>query len=199
MRVSLLSAALLLLSGAALAGIDGMVEDCNGCHGEQGVSQWQDVPTIADIDPFTHANALYVYRDAARPCVESSYRRGDTERPAKTMCQVVADLSDDDIEALAAHYADLPFVAAKQPFDAALAAAGEALHKEHCARCHSDGGSNPEDEASILAGQQMGYLERTFAEYVAGEREQPKKMKVKLDPLTSEEIKALLHYYGSQQ
>ena len=115
------------------------------------------------------------------------------------MCDVVAGLTDDQIEAIAAHYAALPFVPAEQEFDAALAERGKAIHDSECTRCHSDGGSNPEDEASILAGQWMGYLETTFAQYAAGEREQPEKMKEKMDALSAEDQTALIHYYASQQ
>jgi len=83
--------------------------------------------------------------------------------------------------------------------DASLAEAGKAIHQRECDRCHSDGGSNPEDEAGILAGQWMDYLQLSFAEYKSGEREQPKKMKEKMDTLSADDEKALLHFYGSQQ
>ena len=188
-----------LFASAAMADLDAVVENCNGCHGDGGVSQWTDVPTIAGIPEFVHADALYIFRDEARPCTETKYKQGDTSRPATTMCAVTADLSDDMIDELAAYYAEKPFVAAKQDFDAALAEAGKAVHEAECDRCHSEGGSNPEDEASILAGQQMGYLNDTFAEYMSGEREQPKKMEEKLSALGEDDIKALVHYYASQQ
>ena len=175
------------------------IEGCNGCHGENGVSQWTDMPTIAGIDAFVHSEALFVFRDRARPCAVSDYRSGDTSRDATTMCDIVQDMSDEDIEAIAEHYAALPFVPAEQPFDATLAAAGEARHERDCARCHTDGGSNPADEAGILAGQWMGYLETTFAQYASGEREQPRRMKEKMDELTPDDVEALIHYYASQQ
>jgi len=175
------------------------IENCNGCHGDGGVSQWSDVPTIAGIDAFSHSEALFVYRDAARPCEDTEYRAGDTSRAPTSMCEVASALSDDQIDALAEHYSMLPFVPAKQSFDAALAATGAGIHESECDRCHSDGGSNAEDEASILAGQWMGYLESTFAEYAAGEREQPKQMQEKLGPLSGDDVKALLHFYASQQ
>ncbi len=189
-----------LFASASMAGdLEAAVENCNGCHGDNGVSQWTDVPTIAGVPEFVHADALYIFRDEARPCTESKYRQGDTSRAATTMCAVAADLSDEMIDEIAAHYAALPFVAAKQEFDAGLAAAGKAVHDAECDRCHSEGGSNPEDEAGILAGQWMGYLEDTFAEYSAGEREQPKKMEEKLSALSADDVKALVHYYASQQ
>ncbi len=179
--------------------IDALVNDCNGCHGADGVSQWGDMPTIAGIDAFTHSDALYVYRDGDRPCAESEYRMGDTSRAATTMCAVAADLDDDQIEALAEHYSAKSFVAASQEFDAALAEQGAAIHKAECDRCHSDGGSNVEDEASILAGQWMPYLRQAFADYASGERPQDRKMQEKMDPLSADDVEALLNYYASQQ
>lgn len=189
-----------LFASVSMAGeLESVVENCNGCHGDDGVSQWTDVPTIAGVPEFVHADALYIFRDGDRPCTESEYRQGDTSRPATTMCDVTADLSDDMIDEIAAYYAGLAFVPAKQDFDADLATAGKAVHEAECDRCHSEGGSNPEDEAGILAGQWIGYLEDTFAEYRAGEREQPKKMEEKLNALSDDDIKALVHYYASQQ
>ena len=76
---------------------------------------------------------------------------------------------------LAAEYGNMDWVKAKQEFDAAKASAGEAVHMKACDRCHSDAGTNPDDEASMLGGQQMGYLRTTFEQYAAGTREQPKK------------------------
>lgn len=188
-----------IASVASAQGLDAIVEDCNGCHGDDGVSQWSDVPTIAGIPEFVHADALYFFRDGDRPCSEAAYKQGDTSRPATTMCAVTANLSDEMIDSVAAYYFELPFVPATQDFDAALAAAGKAVHEAQCERCHSDGGSNPDDEASILAGQWMGYLEATFAEYNSGERSQPKAMKEKMDALSDDDVKALLHFYASQQ
>jgi sulfide dehydrogenase cytochrome subunit len=189
----------LFVSGSVTADVATTMETCNSCHGDNGVSQWGDVPTIAGIAAFVHSDALYMYRDQDRPCASSEFRQGDTSRAPTTMCDVVADISDDDIEAIAEQYADLPFVPAKQDFDAALAAKGAVIHKSHCDRCHSDGGSNAEDEAGLLAGQWMPYLTSTFAEYASGDRSQLDKMKEKMDLLGDDDVDALVHYYGSQQ
>lgn len=198
-RICFVTVLLPFFTAVSATELDAVVEDCNGCHGDDGVSQWTDVPTIAGIPEYVHSDSLYFFRDNERPCSESEYRQGDTGRAATTMCAVTAELSDDVIDEVAAYYAALPFVAAPQEFDAGLAAAGKAVHDAQCDRCHSDGGGNPDDEASILAGQWMGYLETTFAEYASGDREQPKKMQEKMDALSDEDVKALLHYYVSQQ
>ena len=73
-------------SSATAGDLDSIIQDCNGCHGDNGVSQWTDVPTIAGLAEFVHADALYVDQDEARPCADSEYRQGDTSRPATTMC-----------------------------------------------------------------------------------------------------------------
>ena len=58
---------------------------------------------------------------------------------------------------------------------------------------------NPDDEASMLGGQQMGYLRAAFGQFNDGSREQPSKMKEKLDALTADDLEALVHFYGSLQ
>lgn len=197
---TLISLALGMFASVASAqDLAAVVDNCNGCHGDDGVSQWSDVPTIAGTPEYVHADALYFFRDEERPCSETEYKQGDTSRPATTMCAVVADLSDEMLDELAAYYFELPFVAAQQEFDADLAAAGKVVHDEACDKCHSDGGANPDDEAGILAGQWMGYLEATFAEYASGDRDQDKKMKEKMDALSDADTTALIHYYASQQ
>jgi sulfide dehydrogenase cytochrome subunit len=180
----------------ASADVDALMQVCNDCHGDNGVSQSSDIPTIAGIPEFVHIDALYIYQDEARPCAESEYRQGDTSRAATTMCAIAADLSEDDIDALGAAYAGLPYVKATQAFDADLVAAGQALHDQHCDRCHSEAGTNPDDEASMLGGQQMGYLRNMFAQYVDGSREQPPKMQEKVELLSADDVEALVNYYG---
>jgi len=186
-------------AATAWGDVSDIASGCNDCHGDGGVSQWTDVPSIAGVPEFTQGDALYFFRDEERPCSESAYRQGDTSRPATTMCAVTADLSDDQIDELAAHYSAMDFVPAKQAFDAALASAGKAIHDAKCEKCHSDGGSNAADEVSILAGQQMGYLEATFAEYKSGAREQDGSMEEAMNSLSDDDVKALLNFYASQQ
>lgn len=197
--LSVFSLVALGLPALASADLDALMQHCNDCHGANGVSQWSDMPSIAGIPAFVLADALYVYQDEARPCADSEYRMGDTSRAATNMCAVVADLSEDDIDALGEAYAELGWTKAKQDFDADKAAAGKAIHDADCERCHSEAGTNADDEASMLGGQQMGYLRDTFAQYRAATREQPGKMKEKLDALSDDDIEALVHFYGSIQ
>jgi sulfide dehydrogenase cytochrome subunit len=197
--LALLLPVFLAVGVSAYANVEELKVTCNGCHGDNGVSSWSDMPTIAGIDAFVHSEALYMYKDNARPCADSEFRQGDTSRAASNMCKVAGGIADEDIEAISAYYAAQPFVAAKQAFDAELAAAGKAIHDRDCEVCHSAGGSDAEDEASILAGQWIGYLRHSFAQYRAGEREQPPTMQQKIDALSDAEVESLVQYYASQQ
>jgi sulfide dehydrogenase cytochrome subunit len=195
----LIALAALLGAATATADVASLVKDCDSCHGNNGVSSWSDMPTIAGISAGVHADYLIAYKNKERPCAKSKYRQGDTKRPETDMCTVAGKLSDQDIEALAAHYSGKKFVAAKQPLDAAKAAAGKALHMRACEKCHTGGGKDADADASILAGQQSGYMKQAMDEFMSGKRPQPKKMKEKMTGLKPADIDALLYYYASQQ
>lgn len=196
---TLLALGILASSGAAAAEIEALIKQCQDCHGNNGVSQWDDVPTIAGISAPVHGDFLLAYQDKSRPCRKSKFRQGDTARPETDMCAVAAKLSAADIEALADYYAAKPFVPAKQSFDAAKAAAGKTLHARDCAKCHANGGRDPEDDASILGGQHLAYLKQALADLRSGEREATKKMAEKLSKWTDAEAEAAAHYYASLQ
>jgi sulfide dehydrogenase cytochrome subunit len=191
--------ALALLVQPAVADIQTLVKECEDCHGKGGVSQEDDVPTIAGISSPVHGDYLLAYQEKTRPCRKSKFRQGDTSRPETDMCAIAAKLSAADIEALANHFAEQPFVAAKQAFDAQKAAAGKALHARDCAKCHANGGRDPADDASILGGQHLKYLQQAFADFKSGDREQSKKMAEKWAKWSDADIEAVIHYYASLQ
>jgi sulfide dehydrogenase cytochrome subunit len=192
-RSGLVVVTLLASLGAAAA------DECADCHGKDGASTESDVPSIGGVSEQYLIDSMAAYRDSKRPCAESAWRAGDKKRPKTDMCKIAGKLSAEDTARIAKDLAAKPFVRAKQPFDAAKAAAGKKVHDTACEKCHSEGGSLAEDEAGILAGQWMPYMRDTFAQYTKGARPQPEKMKVKFNALKPEEQEALLHYYASQQ
>jgi sulfide dehydrogenase cytochrome subunit len=184
-------AILSVLAAGATGVLVAQEASCEGCHGPGGVSVQATIPSIAGISPGVHADALLMYQEGALPCAGSPMR--------VAMCASVAGMSEARIEELAEYYAAQAFVPAKQAFDADQANAGLAVHQQSCELCHSRGGSDPEDDASILAGQWMPYLRLVMEEYARGEREQSPVMAGMIQQLTAEQIEALLHYYASQQ
>jgi len=190
--------ALCLLAPVANAELTKNVAECDACHGEGGISQESDVPTIAGISALVLEEYMFQYGDGARPCRESKYRHGDVSRPATDMCAVALALSEAEITDVAEYYADRNFVAAIQDFDAALAAEGAKIHKQGCEKCHTDGGSYKDDDAGRLAGQWKPYLKEVFADYASGKREMlEEKMRKKIDDLDAQSVSALLDYYAS--
>ena len=186
-----------LASGAWAADVNKLVEGCTDCHGKDGVSTESDVPTIAGYSSDTLANNLTAFKKNERPCPETKIRAGEKKGTKTDMCKSVKDLSDGDIKQVAEYYAGKKFVRATQTFDPALAKKGKEIHDARCEKCHSEGGSVAKDDAGILAGQWMPYLEETFKQYSSDKRPQPKKMKPKMDKLDKAAIDALINYYGS--
>ncbi|MBL4659716.1 MAG: hypothetical protein JKY19_05120, partial [Alcanivoracaceae bacterium] len=133
-----------------------------------------------------------------RICKESVYRHGNTSRPATTMCKIASELSEDDIAALSEHYEDLSFVGVKQDFDSILVKKGVAIHKRHCEKCHSEGGSIADDDAGLLAGQWTPYLRLAIENLLAEKRPMADKMSVKMKLLDDEDFEALLSFYASK-
>jgi cytochrome c553 len=191
--------ALTLVAGSALAAeIAEMTAECDSCHGPQGVSAHDDVPTIAGQTSAFLAKSLRSFSFWDRPCIKSSYRSGDTSRPRTDMCQITSKLSDDDIEKLGVYYSEQPFVPATQSFDAALALSGATLHEEHCEVCHSEGGKTA-GRGPRLAGQWTPYLKATLKFVPTGEHLVSPMMERRIANLSDAEITALMNFYASQQ
>jgi sulfide dehydrogenase cytochrome subunit len=197
-RMSILTLMSALAAAPAAADLGSLSAECDSCHGPKGVSVSEDVPTIAGQTAEFIDDTLHSYQIWGRPCVKTLYRHGDTDRPKTDMCKIANGLSEEDIAAVAAHYSELPFVAARQPFDAAQAEAGAALHQDHCETCHTGGGREA-GRGPILAGQWVPYLKATLRYVPTGEHAVPRMMERELESFSDEELAALLNYYAAQQ
>jgi len=184
---------------ATAADIAALTGPCEDCHGKDGVSQDKDIPSIAGYSAVYITDSLGVYRDKTRPCEDEKYPTGAHKGETTNMCKIAEKISEQDGKLIADYFAGKKFVAAKQPFDAELAKKGKGIHELNCKKCHEDGGSSADDDAGLLAGQWLPYLERQFKEFKAGKREMEEKMKPKMEKLTADDIKALLQYYASEQ
>ncbi len=166
-----------------------LADTCAGCHGTNGASQGPATPTIAGLsqDYF----------------VETMEDFASGEIPSTIMGRIAKGYTKDEFKTLAKFYGNKPFAKAKQTFDPKLAKKGAKLHEKYCEKCHGDGGTSAEDDAGVLAGQWTPYLTWQFADFKAGDREAPKKMKKKMKKLLERKgnagIQALLNYYASQQ
>jgi cytochrome subunit of sulfide dehydrogenase len=196
--VPALLALLPALALAAAAPDPKVVEGCQDCHGANGVSTAQDVPSIAGISAVVQSDALKAYRARTRPCPKVTHKRGDTRREGD-MCSVAKDLSDAQVADLAAYFAGKPYARMRQPADAAKAATGKAIYTRDCSKCHSSGGSDPADDAGILAGQPLAWLKGRLAALRKGDIDEPKMMQAVVSKLSDADIEALAQYYASEQ
>ena len=176
-------------------GADGAViaEQCDQCHGPSGRSEDPVVPSIGGFSEYAIIDLLESYRVGfrlARPVTLPDGTETD-------MLEISRALSDVEIEAAALHYSLVTWRPHRQPFDAVLAKRGAEIHSAKCAKCHSEGGSVPEDDLAILAGQWREYLAMEFEDFDSGTRRMVDKMKANYETLSDEDKAALLEFYVS--
>src|SRR5262245_61422374 len=95
--LALALAAAAYLGGAASAqspSLQERIAQCVTCHGEDGNSRMDKIPSLAGQPAFFVLNQLFLMREGVR--------RVDAMTP------FVKDLKDPDLEALAAHFSKLP-------------------------------------------------------------------------------------------
>jgi len=167
---------------------------CDSCHGVDGVSHREMVPIIAGFSYNGFLDSMNNFREQLRPALPVPDESGEE----KAMTTIVMTIGEEEVDALAKHYSNLPFKAAEQDYDPQLAEEGKLIHEEKkCERCHSSGGSDPQDDAAMLAGQWTPYLKRQLEHFKIGRRTIPRKMKNAVDKLSEDQIEALLHFYAS--
>ena len=189
--------ALLLIAASATANeVSDQLAGCDTCHGLDGVARWAEVPNLSGLPEIVVANSLYDFRGRQRPC-RGLDCAGQGDCPPEDMCELAASLSDGQIDLLARRYSSQPFSPAANEYDPALASVGQTLHESGCATCHTKGGSDPLDQASILRGQNTEYLRRALDDYMAGRRLGEHRMVDDFKTMTQDDAEALLNYYAS--
>src|ERR1700694_1083486 len=157
-------------------------ELCVGCHGEAGISQTENIPSLAgQPDQFIQWQLVF-------------FRAGT--RKNEQMQPIVEQINNDDIRNLGAYFASLAPPKASKPDDnpdlsvkGAQAAAGR-----RCAACHTDTFAGTKAVARI-AGQREEYLLKALHDYKSGVRSGGG-MAAMADvayPLSDEDILALVH------
>ena len=126
-----------------------------------------------------------------------AFQGGD--RRATIMDRIAKGYTEAQIEAMAGYFASQPVYKAAQDIDASLAKNGAPIYEDACSKCHDEGGSLPDDDAGILAGQWLPYLQYSLADFQGGHRDMPKKMAKAVEKLSEDDIKAVLAYFASQQ
>jgi cytochrome c553 len=120
------------------------IQLCGGCHGEDGNSKIEKMPSLAGQPEFFIQNQLILMREGVRA--------------VEAMAPFVKDLTDEDIVALARHYVGLEPKPSGEPVDASLAARGAELSTRlRCESCHLPNLAG-QQQMPRLAKQRIDYM-----------------------------------------
>ena len=157
-------------------------ELCAGCHGDNGISQMENIPSLAgQPDQFIQWQLVY-------------FRAG--ARKNEQMQPIVEQLNNDDIRNLGAYFAQLAPPKAPADDNPDLSKKGaQAAVGRRCASCHTDSFAGTKAVARV-AGQRQEYLLKALHDYKSGVRSGGGQaaMADVAYPLSEEEIEALAHY-----
>ena len=157
-------------------------ELCVGCHGEGGISQTENIPSLAgQPDQFIQWQLVFF---------RSGTRKNEQMQP------IVEDINNDDIRNLGAYFASLAPPKAQPDDNPDLSRKGaQAAAGRRCASCHTDSYAGTKGVARI-AGQREDYLLKALHDYKSGVRSggSMAAMAEVAYPLSEEEIEALAHY-----
>ncbi len=170
--------------GAALAEARG----CGGCHGAAGISEVENIPSLAGQPAEFVTLQMILFREGLRQ--------------AAPMNELSQGLEDGQVEDLAAHYAALspappPDRGAR---DAALAERGQALSARlNCGVCHLPDFSG-RNQIPRIAGQREDFLRHTLAQYRDSQRRgTDTNMNAVMHGVSDAEIAALAHFLAQQR
>jgi cytochrome c553 len=188
MRNTLIGLLAVTLAGAlpAQAADDAAVKEkaavCAGCHGENGISETENIPSLAG-QPDQYIQWQLVF-----------FRAGS--RKNEQMQPIVEGLSNEDVRNLGAYFSALTPPKAPQDDNPDLSKKGaQAAVGRRCASCHTDTFAGAKAVARI-ADQREDYLVKALHDYKSSVRVGGAQA-VMADvayPLSDEEIEALAHY-----
>lgn len=165
-----------------LADGEKIAASCNSCHGQNGNSDKEGVPSL------TGMHVKYIVR------ATQAYQHGQRQHPA--MQNIVSFYSDTDMEKAAYFYA-MQAPAARAGQSTLNLEKGEQLSAD-CSNCHGEQGISADPAVTpSLAGQDEAYLAAATKAYVSGKR-QHDGMKGVAEKLSDQDIKDLAAYFSAQ-
>lgn len=131
---------------------ESLINKCEGCHSESMVEQVDTYPVLHGQKQGYLKAQLEAFRDGSRTNA--------------MMDNIVADLSDEDIETLSSYYANQTFFKAPEK----MADRRGADVRARCVSCHGLSGNTVNTEWPNLKGQNSGYLLKQLNQFASGER-----------------------------
>lgn len=182
---------------SADANANNVAATCVGCHGAHGEGK-----APANFPRLAGQPEAYLAKQLA------NYANGS--RANQLMTPIAKELSQQQINALAAHYAAMAAPPSKPTGTPSpgqlkrgqlLATVGdEKIGVQACANCHGPDGAGEPPTYPYLAGQHSGYLTTALGDWKAGARntDPSQQMRVIAKHLSDSDIAALAAYYAAQ-
>jgi cytochrome c553 len=154
--VALATLAFVPASAADNAAIKEKAAVCSGCHGENGISQTENIPSLAgQPDQFIQWQLVFF---------RAGSRKNDQMQP------IVEEITNEDIRNFGAYFAAMTPPKAAEDNDPDLSKKGaQVAVGRRCASCHTDSFAGTKAVAR-LAGQREEYLVKALHDYKAGAR-----------------------------
>lgn len=157
-----ISAIALVALGALSAGaadnsaIKEKASACSGCHGENGISQTENIPSLAgQPDQFIQWQLVFF---------RAGSRKNDQMKP------IAEEITNEDIRSFGAYFSQLAPPRGPEDGDPDLSKKGaQVAAGRRCASCHTDSFAGTKGVAR-LAGQREEYLVKALHDYKAGQR-----------------------------
>src|SRR6476469_4682609 len=178
-------AALLLVvlaTGAQALTYDEKLPACLSCHGENGISETPEVPSLAGMPADFTLIQLFLFRQGTRKI--------------EIMNDLAKDMTDDDLRKFSEYFSKLPPPKASgEPPNPEIAARAQAvIAKNFCASCHNPDFSGRE-QMPRLAAQREDYLLKALRDYKTAQRPgYDATMDEVIRPITEADIVDLSHY-----
>jgi len=177
------SSAVPVCAEAAVAPLPELIAQCAVCHGEEGNSRTEGVPSLAGQPAAYLERQLRLFRDG--------------RRPSPIMQPITAELSDAQASALAEHYTRLRLRSEPSRADPDLMRQGYALSVNRvCGGCHRTE-SGGHELIPRLEGQREDYLRASLVAYRNRVRIGPEGVMVAAaDHMSDKHIRALAHFFA---
>ena len=165
--------------------IEGLARTCYGCHGTNGVSVGQSMPSIAGLSADYLKTVMMEWKSGARA--------------SANMTRLISGYTDAEIAGLATYFAKLPWTPVVQKASKDVLAKGKEA-TDRCETCHGATGSEPDgDDVPRLNGQWAKYLELELMKYRdASFQMSHKKMIKNAQKMEAGDVAAAAQFYGAQ-
>ena len=180
----------LIASGDAARGEEIAAKSkCSKCHGELGIAEDDETPSIAGQVPAYQFKQLIDYKTRVRD--------------SRDMYKKVRRMDEQDFADLAAYFATLPAEPSKGVQEPPLLVTQGDVDRLllPCSVCHGENGEGMGFEVPALSGQKIDHFVETMTAFQEGDRENDEygRMRFIASQLSEKEIQTIATYYAAKR